>query len=858
MPSGEFKEMKMTQKIVVIGNGMVGHNFIEKLMASETVRGEKFEVTTFCEEPRLAYDRVYLSSYFSGKTAEDLSLVSPGYYESNNINVLLEDKAVSINLKAKTVTSAKGEVVDYDKLIMATGSYPFVPPITGNDREGCLVYRTIEDLEQIQVAADKGKVGVVVGGGLLGLEAAKALKDLGLETHVVEFAPRLMPVQLDDGGASLLKRKIENLGVSVHTSKATTEIVDGETCLNKMVFSDGEALETDIVLFSAGIRPRDDLAKASGLALGPRGGIQINHQCVTSDPDVFAIGECALHDGMIYGLVAPGYAMAQAVVDQLNHLAAAFEGADMSTKLKLMGVDVGSIGDPHGNDETALSYVYENGPEEVYKKIVVSPDGKKLLGAVLVGDAEDFSNLLQIMLNDIDLPEHPDALILPNRDGSGGELFGPDALPETAQLCSCYDVSKGDVISAVDGGCCTMADIKATTQAGTGCGGCVQLVTNVLNNELEKRGVEVNTDICSHFAHTRQALFHICQVEEIKTFDDLLHKHGQGHGCEICKQAAGSIFGSLWNSYALETDKIPLQDTNDNYLGNMQKDGTYSVIPRVPGGEITPEKLIVLGLVATKYKLYTKVNGGQRIVLFGAQMNDLPSIWKDLIDAGFESGQAYAKALRTVKSCVGSTWCRFGLDDSVTMAIEMEDRYKGLRSPHKIKMGVSGCTRECAEAQAKDIGLISTEEGWSLFVCGNGGMKPRHADLFATKLSKEEVFTYVDRLLMFYIKTADRLQRTATWMDNLEGGLSYLQEVVINDSLGIGAELEAQMSALRETYECDWKRAIANPEFTKRFRSFVNVDEKAEQLFVQERGQIRPATEDERLSGIAVQVKELV
>ena len=844
------------QKIVVIGNGMVGHNFIEKLVASEGYAD--FEVHTFCEEPRVAYDRVYLSSYFSGKTAEDLSLVKPGFYEENGVKIYMNDKAVDIDLKAKTVTSEAGVTIAYDKLVMATGSYPFVPPIKGNDRAGCLVYRTIEDLEMIQAEADKGKVGVVVGGGLLGLEAAKALRDLGLETHVVEFAPRLMPVQLDDGGAALLKRKIENLGVRVHCSKATTLISDGETCQNKMVFADGEVLETDIVLFSAGIRPRDDLAEKVGLTLGPRGGILIDDQCKTSDQDVFAIGECALHDGITYGLVAPGYAMAQTVVDQLNNKTAEFTGADMSTKLKLMGVDVGSIGDPHGNDEDALSYVYENGPEEIYKKIVVTPDGKKLLGAVLVGDAEDFSNLLQIMLNDMDLPEHPDALILPNRDGSGGDLFGPDALPDSAQLCSCYDVSKGDIINAVESGCCTMADIKATTEAGTGCGGCIQLVNNVLNSELEKRGVEVNTDLCEHFAHTRQELYHICQVEGIKDFATLISKHGKGHGCDICKQTTGNIFSSLWNAYALEQGQIPLQDTNDGYLGNMQKDGTYSVIPRVPGGEITPEKLIVLGEVAKKYKLYTKVNGGQRIVLFGAQINDLPAIWKTLVEAGFESGQAYAKALRTVKSCVGSTWCRFGLDDSVTMAIELENRYKGLRSPHKMKMGVSGCTRECAEAQAKDIGLISTENGWNLYVCGNGGMKPRHADLFATDLTKEEVFKYVDRLLMFYIKTANRLERTATWLENLEGGLAYLQDVVINDSLNIGDELEAQLQTLRESYACDWKRVVENPAYAKRFRSFVNVDSPAEQLFVEERGQLRPATEDEKLKGIAVQVKELV
>lgn len=844
------------QKIVVIGNGMVGHNFIEKLVASEGYAN--FEVHTFCEEPRVAYDRVYLSSYFSGKTAEDLSLVKPQFYEDNGVKIYLNDKAVDINLKAKTVTSETGVTLAYDKLVMATGSYPFVPPIKGNDRAGCLVYRTIEDLEMIQAEADKGKIGVVVGGGLLGLEAAKALRDLGLETHVVEFAPRLMPVQLDDGGAALLKRKIENLGVRVHCSKTTTIISEGDTCQNKMVFADGETLETDIVLFSAGIRPRDDLAEKVGLTLGPRGGILIDDQCQTSDADVFAIGECALHDGITYGLVAPGYAMAQAVVDQLNGKSAEFKGSDMSTKLKLMGVDVGSIGDPHGNDEDALSYVYENGPEEIYKKIVVTPDGKKLLGAVLVGDAEDFSNLLQIMLNDMDLPEHPDALILPNRGGGGEDLFGPDALPDSAQLCSCYDVSKGDIINAVENGCCTMADIKATTEAGTGCGGCIQLVNNVLNSELEKRGVEVNTDLCEHFAHTRQELYHICQVEEIKDFATLISKHGKGHGCDICKQTSGNIFSSLWNAYALENNQIPLQDTNDSYLGNMQKDGTYSVIPRVPGGEITPDKLIVLGELAKKYKLYTKVNGGQRIVLFGAQINDLPDIWKTLVEAGFESGQAYAKALRTVKSCVGSTWCRFGLDDSVTMAIELENRYKGLRSPHKIKMGVSGCTRECAEAQAKDIGLISTENGWNLYVCGNGGMKPRHADLFASDLTQEEVFRYVDRLLMFYIKTADRLQRTATWLENLEGGLAYLQDVVINDSLNIGDELEAQLAALRATYECDWKRVVENPAYAKRFRSFVNVDSAAEQLFVEERGQLRPATEDEKLKGIAVEVKELV
>jgi nitrite reductase (NADH) large subunit len=847
---------KHKQTIVVVGNGMVGHNFLEKLVDAGLL--EHYDVHVFGEEPRPAYDRVYLSSYFSGKTAEDLSLVPPGFYEEHGIHAYLGDPVIDVDRRNKIVYSEKGREIRYDKLVMATGSVPFVPPIEGNDREDCLVYRTIEDLEMIEAKAKASKVGVVVGGGLLGLEAAKALADLGLETHVVEFAPRLMPVQLDEAGAALLKRKIEKLGVFVHTNKNTTLITGGEKFRNKMIFADGEELETDIVLFSTGIRPRDDLAKKIGLKIGPRGGIVVDDMLLTSDPSIWAIGECALHDGTIYGLVAPGYAMAQAVVHQLQGVTSTFTGADMSTKLKLMGVDVGSIGDPHAMTPGAHTYVYQNEPEEIYKKIVVSEDKKKLLGAVLVGDASDYGNLLQLYLNDMELPEHPDDLILPQRSGSTSNLFGPAALPDTAQVCSCYDVSKADIVQAIEDGATTLADVKAVTQACTGCGGCTQLVSDIVNYELEQRGVEVKKDICEHFPYSRQELFHIIQVEGIKTFEELLKKRGQGHGCDICKPAVASIFADVYNSFAMEEDKIGLQDTNDRFLGNLQKDGTYSVIPRVPGGVITPEKLIVIGQVAKKYNLYTKINGGQRIVMFGAQLNDLPAIWEELLAAGFESGQAYAKSLRTVKSCVGSTWCRYGVDDSITMAIKLEHRYKGLRAPHKIKMGVSGCTRECAEAQAKDVGVIATENGWNLYVCGNGGMKPRHADLFATDLDEETLFKYIDRFLMFYIRTADRLQRTARWLENLEGGLDYLKDVVINDSLGICDELERQMQFIRDTYKDDWYEAVHNPEVREKFRMFVNSDERdPDVVFVKEEltGMYRPATQEEKLKGIAVEIR---
>ncbi len=836
--------MSDKQTLVVIGNGMVGQNFLVSLMESEI--SEQYEVVTFCEEPRPAYDRVHLTEYFSGKTADQLSMVEEGFFENNNITIHIGDKAESINLAEKLVISQQGVEIRYDKLVLATGSVPFVPPIQGKDRAKCLVYRTIEDLEAITTAAEHSKAGAVIGGGLLGLEAAKALTDLGLKTHVIQFSHRLMSAQLDDGGALLLKQKIEALGVSVHTNRNTIEIVDGEQHHNKLVFADGDELETDLVIFSAGIRPRDEIARACGLKVGQRGGIVIDNQCRTSDPDVYAIGECAVWENQVFGLVAPGYNMARTVVADLAGDAAEFEGADMSTKLKLNGVDVASIGDALANTEGCMTYTYQNGQEGIYKRLVVSGDGQKLLGAVLVGEASGYGTLLQYCLNDIDLPENPDSLILPHRSDESVGL-GPDALPESAQICSCYDVSKGAVCSAIEGGCRTVADLKGETQAATGCGGCAALLKSVLDCELEKAGLEVNTDICEHFSYTRTDLYNIVMVEEIKTFDELIEKHGQGRGCEICRQAVGSILASYWNDYILEKSHLSLQDTNDTYLANMQKDGTYSVVPRMTGGEVTPDMLIALGEIAKKYGLYTKVTGGQRIDLFGARVDQLPLIWQELIDAGYESGHAYGKSLRTVKSCVGSTWCRFGVDDSVGLAVELENRYKGLRAPHKIKFAVSGCTRECAEAQGKDIGVIATEGGWNLYVCGNGGMKPRHADLFATNLDKETLIKYIDRVLIFYVRTAERLQRTSVWMENMEGGLDYLKSVVIDDKLGIGENLETQMQHVIDTYQCEWKTTIADEEKLKRFRHFINSDEQDDNvLFVEERGQIRPATEEEQ------------
>jgi nitrite reductase (NADH) large subunit len=838
-------------KIIVIGHGMVGQKFLESL-------GERsdLQVTVLSEETRPAYDRVHLSAYFSGTTAEELSLVPEGFFEQGNRVLRLNTRAIGVDLAGKTVTLRSGELLSYDKLVMATGSFPFVPQLPGKDRKDTFVYRTIEDLEGMLACGKRSRTGVVIGGGLLGLECAKALCDMNLETHVVEFSPRLMAVQVDDAGARVLRTKIEALGVTVHTGKNTVAIADGPDGKgHRMQFADGTHLDTDMIVYSAGIRPRDFLARECGLEVGPRGGIAINNQCQTSNPDVYAIGECALWNGQVFGLVAPGYDMARIAARHLMGEQAAFNGADMSTKLKLMGVDVASIGDPHGKVEGSRSYQFTDERKQIYKKIVVSDCGKYLLGGVMVGDASEYGTLLQMMLNKIELPEAPEFLILPQSDGAARPALGVDALPDTAQICSCNDVSKGALCQAVAGGATTIGELKSCTKAGTACGGCVPLVTQVMKAEMKKLGMAVNNHVCEHFPYSRQELFHLVKVGKITTFGALLAQHGKGLGCDVCKPLAASILATCWNDFVLKKEHASLQDTNDYFLGNIQKDGTYSVVPRMPGGEVTADGLIAVGMVAKKYGLYTKITGGQRVDLFGARVEQLPLIWEELIAAGFESGHAYGKSLRTVKSCVGSTWCRYGVDDSMGMAIALENRYKGLRTPHKIKFGVSGCTRECAEAQSKDVGIIATEKGWNLYVCGNGGMKPRHAELLASDLDRDTLVRYIDRFLMFYSRTADRLQRTSVWRDNLEGGLAYLKQVVVDDKLHLAAELEADMQHVVDTYACEWKAAVEDPETRKRFRHFVN-SEKVDQnvLFMEERGQIRPATVEERKRVIPIAV----
>ena len=825
------------QTVVIIGNGMVGQRFCERLVEFDT--GGRYRIVTFCEEPRSAYDRVGLTSFFAHRDAEKLMLARQAWYAENGIELHVGDRANHIDRGQQLIRSERGVEIAYDYVVLATGSFPFVPPVPGVDKPGVFVYRTIEDLQNIiRYAADSRRCAVI-GGGLLGLEAARAAFDLGLETHVVEFAPRLMPRQVDEVGSRMLLQKIESLGVQVHLSKSS-KAIHGKTGVEQIEFADGSTIDVDMIIVSAGIRPRDDLARQMELRVGERGGIVVNDRLETSDPRIFAVGECALHSGMIYGLVAPGYEMAEIVAANLTGSERAFAGTDLSTKLKLMGVDVASFGKYEAPLAEATPLAFEDPFGGVYKKLLFSKDGTRLLGGMLVGNADDYGKLLMLSKSASPLPCKPHELLI---GSSSAPAIGLDAMPETAQVCSCNNVTKGAICSAIcDAGIDTLDALKQCTKAGTGCGGCLPLVTDLLKSQLKKAGRAVVNHLCEHFPYSRTELFAIVKAKSLRTFADVLNHCGSGHGCEICKPTLASILASLWNEDILHAKHETLQDSNDRFLANIQRDGTYSVVPRVPGGEITPDKLAVIARVAKQYDLYTKITGGQRIDMFGARVQDLPDIWAELVDAGFESGHAYGKALRTVKSCVGTTWCRYGVQDSVGFAIRVENRYKGIRAPHKIKMAVSGCTRECAEAQSKDVGLIATEHGYNLYVCGNGGSKPRHAELLANDLDEETALRCVDRFLMYYIMTADRLTRTAVWCEKLEGGLDHIRDVVVHDKLGIAAELDAMMNHLVDTYQCEWAAVVRDPEKQQRFRQFANSDEEESCIeIVHQRGQTRPA-----------------
>ncbi|GAA3530247.1 nitrite reductase large subunit NirB [Aeromicrobium panaciterrae] len=854
--------MTSKKKLAVVGAGMVAHRLVEAMV--ERGADEVFDIEVFGDETRPPYDRVALTSFFSDRDPEDLLLGDGTLWKRPGVRLYRGSVVSRIDREAKQL-HARNTTFDYDRLVLATGSYATVPPVDGSDLPGCFVYRTVDDVAELrawvtdrEAALGRTVKGAVVGGGLLGLEAAGALTALGAETTVVEFADWLMPLQVDQAGGGALQRIIEQLGVTVRTSTATSKLRAGrDGKVARMQFADGDRIAADVVVFATGVRPRDELARDAGLELGERGGVLADEACTTSDESIFAIGEVAHIAGRVWGLVGPGYSMAEVVADRLLGGDATFEGADLSTKLKLLGVDVASFGDAFAATNGSLEVVYADPTAGIYKKLVMSDDAQTLLGGMLVGDASAYTNLRPMVGRA--LGSDPTAWLLPE----GMEPPSGGTLPDDANVCSCNNVTAGTIRGAVtDHQCTDIAAVKACTKAGTSCGSCVSLVKKLMETQMAEEGLEVDSSLCEHFTYTRAQLFDIVRVAGITTFSELLEKHGTGRGCDICRPVAASILASLGHGHVLDGENAAIQDTNDHVMANLQKDGTYSVVPRIPGGEVTPAGLIVIGQVAADFGLYTKITGGQRIDLFGARIEQLPAIWKRLVDAGFESGHAYGKSLRTVKSCVGQSWCRYGVQDSTTLAVDLELRYRGLRSPHKLKLAVSGCARECAEARGKDVGIIATEKGWNMYVGGNGGFTPRHAQLFAEDLSTEELVRAIDRFLMYYVRTADRLQRTAPWLESVEGGIEAVRAVVLDDSLGIGADLDAAMASHVDAYEDEWAATLADDDKLARFASFVNAPETPDPdlVYVEERGQRRPANDDERavlIAGSTIPVREV-
>jgi len=887
--NGELPKNSNRKRIVVVGLGMVGISFIEKLLKLDVKRRE-YDIIVIGEEPHLAYNRVGLTSFFQHRQVENLYLNPKEWYSAmpeGSLNYHLNTIVTSIDSKNKTVETSSGTKVPYDILVLATGSDAVVPRHTpGHDANGVFVYRTIDDLEKLIKfsATRKGTTGVVVGGGLLGLEAAKAMMDLEDfgKVRLIERNRWVLSRQLDGDAGGMVVEQVRALGLDVLLSKRVGKInTDDENNVAGVTFEDGEKMECSCICFAIGIKARDELARSAGIKCADRGGgIVVGPDLSTSEHDIYAIGECASWENQTFGLIAPGVEMADVLAFNLTqakvHSPRKFKRPDLSTKLKLLGVEVASFGDffadrdgpkdlpvstrgakkEDGADNKDKVKAMTEGPppspvkaltykdpfQQVYKKYIFTKDGKYLLGGMMIGDTKDYVKLVPLVKNQKPLEVPPSELIIGASKGDDDT----DDLTDDTQICSCHNVLKGDVVKAVkDGTCKSIGEVKSCTKAGTGCGGCMPLVQTIFNKTMTSMGNEVKNNLCPHFDYSRADLFNIIYVKKLQDFPAIMKECGkdpESLGCEMCKPTIGSIIASLFNKHIMDVDRQGLQETNDKFLANIQRNGTFSVIPRVAGGEITPDKLIIIGMVAKKYNLYCKITGGQRIDMFGARKQDLVEIWEALVDGGMESGHAYAKSLRTVKSCVGTTWCRYGIGDSVGMAVRLEERYKSIRSPHKLKGGVSGCVRECAEAQNKDFGLIATEKGFNIFVGGNGGAKPRHSELLAKDVPPDDVIPILDRYLAFYIRTADKLQRTARWIENLPGGIKYVREVVLEDKLGICADLEQQMEELVSSYFCEWTEVIKSPERRKLFSQFANTTDAVQTIEpITQRGQQRPA-----------------
>jgi nitrite reductase (NADH) large subunit len=765
--------------LIVVGNGMAGCRAVEEILARDA---DKYRITIFGAEPRVNYNRIMLSPLLAGeKSFEDIIINGHDWYDDNSIELVAGDPVASIDRTAKTVTSKAGRVERYDKLLIATGSDPFIIPVPGKDLPGVITFRDMDDVGAMLEAANRGGDAVVIGGGLLGLEAAHGLSLRGMKVTVIHLMPSLMERQLDEAAGWLLKDALESRGHTILTGADTAEIL-GQDKVEGVRLKDGTEIPASIVVMAVGIRPNTGLAKNAGLAVGR--GIHVDDDMVTSDPDVLAVGECVEHDGNVYGLVAPLWEMCRSLADRLTREPSGYRGSVTSTKLKVAGLDVFSAGDFSGG-EGCEDIVLRDATRGVYKRVIVKAD--RIVGAVLYGDTADGNWYFDLLKREENISEIRDALIFGQAFASGGSALANPidavaALSDDAEICGCNGVSKGTVMACIAGGASSLDMVRSGCKASASCGSCTGLVENLLKlaGHDEERVIKPMCK-CTSFTHedVRKAIIE----RELKVIPQVMQAMSwtTPDGCSSCRPALNYYLLCAWPETHI--DDMQSRFVNERMHANIQKDGTYSVVPRMWGGVTTPNELCAIADACDKYQArMVKVTGGQRLDIFGIKKEDLPSIWADLNAAGMVSGHAYGKALRTVKTCVGSEWCRFGTQDSTGLGIKTERMTWGSWMPHKFKIAVSGCPRNCAEATIKDFGIICVESGYQLLVGGNGGIHLRGTDLLCTVETEQEALDYCAAFIQLYREEARYLDRTAPWIERV--GMDYVKARIIGDEAG--------------------------------------------------------------------------
>jgi len=757
-------------RLVLVGNGMAGVRALEEILSRAP---HEFTVTVFGAEPHGNYNRIMLSPVLAGeKTFEAITTHPRSWYEENGIELIAGEPVVGIDRDAKTVTGELGTVRPYDVLLLATGSNPVIIPLPGHKLPGVIGFRDIADVETMLAASKTGKHAVVIGGGLLGLEAANGLARNGMDTTVLHIMPTLMERQLDPVSAELLKADLGSRGIKVIT-EANTKVIKGEDRVEGVSLADGTQLPADIVVMAAGIRPNIALAKAAGLDCGR--GIQVDDGMRTSDPSIYAVGECVEHRGAVFGLVAPLYDMAKILADRVTKTADSdYVPAVTGTRLKVTGIDMFSAGDFTGDDATD-DIVFRDAARGIHKKLVVRDD--KLIGAVLYGEARDSAWYFDMIRNGTDISALRDTLVFGPSAGNAGEAPGVEALPDTAEICGCNGVSKGTILAAIGTHKLTTVDqVRSRTKASASCGSCTCQVESLLAFALggDYDATPKVKAVCKCTSVGHDAVRKAILDQKLKSIPAVMDAMGwtTKDGCASCRPALNYYLLCAWPGEYVDDSRSRF--VNERMHANIQKDGTYSVVPRMWGGVTSAAELRAIADVVDKHNIPTvKVTGGQRIDLLGVRKEQLPEVWRDLNAAGMVSGHAYGKALRTVKTCVGSEWCRFGTQDSTAMGIALERMTWGSWTPHKTKMAVSGCPRNCAEATIKDFGVIATESGWDLYVAGNGGIKVRVTDLLAKVTTEDEVLEYAAAFMQLYREEAWYLDRTAPWVERV--GIDYVR-----------------------------------------------------------------------------------